>query len=79
MMITTGFTTSLNYQIRKYIICMDKKNILLTFHSKPPTAIPLAAAVPARPTKWPLPMLLAKRDVPTCVRKINMCNLQIMI
>ena len=38
----------------------------LTFHSKPPTAIPLAAPVPARPTKWPLPMLLANREAPTC-------------
>lgn len=37
----------------------------LTFHSKPPTAIPLAAPVPARPTKCPLPMLLANRDAPT--------------
>lgn len=29
-------------------------------------AIPSAAAVPAIPTKWPLPMLLAKRDAPIC-------------
>lgn len=36
----------------------------LTFHSKPPVAIPEAAPVPARPTKWLLPMLLAKREAP---------------
>lgn len=29
-------------------------------------AIPAAAAVPAMPTKWPLPMLLAKSDAPIC-------------
>lgn len=38
----------------------------LTFHSKPATASPLAAAVPASPTKCPEPMLLAKSDAPTC-------------
>lgn len=38
----------------------------LTFHSKEPMAIPVAAAVPAIPTKWPLPMLLAKSDAPIC-------------
>lgn len=41
----------------------------LTFHSNPATAKPLAAPVPARPTKWPLPMLLAKREAPTCVTR----------
>lgn len=38
----------------------------LTFHSNPPMASPEAAAVPATPTKWPLPMLLAKSDAPIC-------------
>jgi hypothetical protein len=36
----------------------------LTLHSLDPTAIPEAASVPAMPTKWLLPMLLAKRKVP---------------
>lgn len=40
--------------------------LLLTFHSNPPMAIPAAAAVPAIPTKCPLPMLLAKSDAPIC-------------
>lgn len=31
--------------------------------------MPLAAPVPARPTKWPLPMLLANRDAPTFKKK----------
>lgn len=47
-------------------ICTSCEYIeLLTFHSNPPTAMPLAAPVPAKPTKWPLPMLLANRDAPT--------------
>lgn len=41
----------------------------LTFHSNPATAKPLAAPVPARPTKWPLPILLAKREAPTWVAR----------
>ena len=36
----------------------------LTFHSNATMAIPEAAPVPASPTKWPLPMLLAKREAP---------------
>ena len=36
----------------------------LTFHSNAAMAIPEAAPVPASPTKWPLPMLLAKREAP---------------
>lgn len=36
----------------------------LTFHSSTTTAIPEAAADPASPTKWSLPMLLAKREAP---------------
>lgn len=44
--------------------------MVLTFHSNPPMAIPAAAAVPAIPTKWPLPMLLAKREAPICKKKI---------
>ena len=43
--------------------------VLLTFHSKPPMAMPEAAPVPASPTKWPLPMLLAKREAPIWKRK----------
>ena len=34
-------------------------------------AIPPAAAVPAMPTKWPLPILLAKRDAPICVERVQ--------
>lgn len=41
----------------------------LTFHSYPPMAIPPAAAVPAMPTKCPLPMLLAKSEAPIWKRK----------
>lgn len=36
----------------------------LTFHSNAAVAIPEVAPVPANPTKWPLPMLLAKREAP---------------
>lgn len=43
--------------------------VWLTFHSNPPTAMPPAAPVPAKPTKWPLPMLLANRDAPTWIEK----------
>lgn len=38
--------------------------MLLTFHSNAAVAIPEAAPVPASPTIWPLPMLLAKREAP---------------
>lgn len=41
----------------------------LTFHSYPPMAIPPAAAVPAMPTKCPLPMLLANREAPIWKKK----------
>jgi hypothetical protein len=40
-------------------------NFLLTFNSKTAIPIPLAAPDPARPTKWPLPMLLANNEAPT--------------
>ena len=40
--------------------------LLLTFHSKPATAIPPAAPVPARPINRPEPSELAKRDAPIC-------------
>ena len=43
----------------------------LTFHSNPPIAIPVAAAVPAMPTKCPLPMLLANKDAPICTKEIT--------
>lgn len=39
---------------------------LLTFHSKPVTAMPPAAPVPARPINKPEPSELAKRDAPIC-------------
>lgn len=39
---------------------------LLTFHSKPVTAMPPAAPVPARPINNPEPSELAKRDAPIC-------------
>lgn len=42
----------------------DGSAAALTFHSNPPMASPAAAAVPATPTKWPLPMLLAKSEAP---------------
>lgn len=38
--------------------------VLLTFHSKAPIAIPEVAPIPARPMKWPLPILEAKREAP---------------
>lgn len=38
----------------------------LTFHSKPVTAMPPAAPVPARPINKPEPSELAKRDAPIC-------------
>lgn len=48
------------------MVSLARQIWLLTFHSNPPMAIPAAAAVPAMPTKWPLPMLLAKSDAPIC-------------
>jgi hypothetical protein len=43
----------------------SKKPLMsLTFHSFAPAAIPEAAPVLAEPTKWLLPMLLAKREAP---------------
>lgn len=39
---------------------------VLTFHSKPVTAMPPAAPVPARPINKPEPSELAKRDAPIC-------------
>ncbi|TNN86050.1 hypothetical protein EYF80_003894 [Liparis tanakae] len=38
--------------------------LLLTFHSKPVTAMPPAAPVPASPMNRPEPSELAKRDAP---------------
>lgn len=52
----------LSYSAKKYSIMKQTH----TFHSNPPTAMPAAAPVPAKPTKWPLPILLANRDAPTC-------------
>lgn len=37
---------------------------ILTLNSKAPTAIPPAAPDPARPMKWPEPMLLENKDAP---------------
>lgn len=37
----------------------------LTFHSYAIAPIPAAAPEPARPMKWPLPMLLANSEAPT--------------
>lgn len=48
------------------MVSLAHQTQLLTFHSNPPMAIPAAAAVPAIPTKWPLPMLLANSDAPIC-------------
>lgn len=45
-------------------VCMSV--CLLTFHSKPVTAMPPAAPVPARPINKPEPSELAKRDAPIC-------------
>ncbi len=39
--------------------------IEITVSSKTEIAIPEEAAVPARPTKWPEPMLLPKSEAPT--------------
>ena len=41
---------------------------VLTFNSNTDIPIPEAAAELANPTKWPLPMLLANSDAPTCVQ-----------
>jgi len=38
-----------------------------TLSSKTAMPMPLDAPEPARPTKWPLPMLLANSDAPTCM------------
>ena len=43
-----------------------KKEILLTLNSNAAIPIPEAAAVPAIPTKWPDPILLANSDAPSC-------------
>lgn len=43
----------------------EQKTKQITLSSKTATPIPLEAPDPARPTKWPLPMLLANRDRPT--------------
>lgn len=43
--------------------------VFLTFHSKPVTAMPPAAPVPARPMNRPEPSELAKRDDPICARQ----------
>ena len=42
----------------------------IAFHSKTPTAIPFAAAVPARPTKCPDPMFDEKSDPATGMKNI---------
>ena len=42
--------------------------LFLTFISNAPTPIPEAAPVPDSPMKCSLPMLLAKREAPTCSR-----------
>ena len=39
---------------------------VLTLSSNTETPMPPAAPDPARPMKWPLPMLLANSDAPTC-------------
>jgi len=46
------------------ILVIEK--LKLTFHSYVPTAIPLAAPVPAKPMKWPLPILLENNEAPIC-------------
>ena len=45
---------------------VKKKEILLTLNSNAAIPIPEAAAVPAIPTKWPDPILLANNDAPSC-------------
>ena len=42
----------------------------IAFHSKTPTAIPLAAAVPAKPTKCPEPIFDEKSDPATGMKNI---------
>lgn len=49
-----------------------KKERILTFNSKRPTAIPAAAPDPAKPTKWMLPTLLANNEAP--IFKIDKIN-----
>ena len=44
--------------------------INIAFHSKTPTAIPLAAAVPAKPTKCPEPMLEENSDPATGIKNM---------
>ena len=52
--------------ITKVKCCEKKKEILLTLNSNAAIPIPEAAAVPAIPTKWPDPILLANNDAPSC-------------
>lgn len=49
----------MSFLIRKTLFYIN-----LTFHSKAPTARPLAEPVPASPIKWPLPILLANNEAP---------------
>lgn len=52
--------------IRTTVSLRSPQASFLTFHSKPPTARPPAAPVPARPMNKPLPTLLDIRDAPIC-------------
>ena len=44
----------------------------ITVSSNMKMAMPEAAAVPARPTKWPEPMLLPNKEAPTWTKNKEM-------
>ena len=50
---------------KRRIITKLKSSILLTLSSKPAIPMPEAAPEPARPIKWPDPILLANKEAPT--------------
>lgn len=60
---------SISYCFDEHACFTDCGFVFLTFHSKPVTAMPPAAPVPARPMNRPEPSELAKRDDPICARQ----------
>ena len=66
-----------NLKMHIYCTLQTKQNIWnqylqkLTLSSKAAIPIPVAAAVPANPMKWPDPILLANKDAPTYRQILN--------
>lgn len=60
--------THLNLSCHQIQFCAFyySKILVLTFNSNTAIPIPDAAPEPANPMKWPLPMLEANREAPTC-------------